>query len=231
VTIRGLLLIVVVVTVGVAIIVPIARRGRIEENETSAIGALRTLAKTESTWQIASYVDQDGDGLGEFGFFYEMAAAACNRTEKGTSPEPVWTSYFNPVFGTTALANGGVATNHGYHFRIYLPSASGTAIPEPAQPIPGNPADADVQERRWVCYAWPVEVGRTGRRAFVVSRQGEVFDTANDGFQNYSGTGNTPEPGAAFVVAYGFENADNLEGQFVAGERAGDGHVWIPAGN
>jgi hypothetical protein len=111
----------------------------------------------------------------------------------------------------------------GYRFRVYSRSVGGSVVV-------GLPHEAQrLAHPRFVCYAWPVELGVTGRRAFVVSPRGEIFAAANDGFQDYSGMERIPAPGAAFVAGEG-EDADHLEGELVAGEPAGDGHVWIPAG-
>lgn len=206
------------------------QRLRIQDNERSACGTLRTLSTSESGFQSAAIVDTDGDGTGEFGFLAELSGASGYRTASGISANPTSPAFITSVLGTTARRNGGVGERAGYYYLVYLPTDRGPAVAESDPLAPGVAADANRQEVAFVCYAWPVRVGVTGRRAFVVSQQGEVFATDNHGYQNYSGLDHRPAPGAAYVASDS-EHASNLEGQFLPHAWAGDGFVWQPAGN
>ena len=45
---------------------------------------------------------------------------------------------------------------------------------------------ANLAERRWCAFAWPEKFGETGRRAFFVSEDGEVWTT--DGAETFTST-------------------------------------------
>lgn len=125
----------------------------------------------------------------------------------------------------------GCATRQGYRFRMWLPLGSGRARGErqTESPETADPADADHQERRFACYAWPVEHGKTGRRAFVVTHHGEVFATLT-AHPAYSGTDPMPGSDAAFS---GGPNPLNLEGALGSTDDTSpcrDANVWRPTG-
>ena len=140
------------------------------------------------------------------------------------------------ISGLPALADG-IAGKSGYQFQLWLPTGGAAAVPEPGI-VGGGDAillDANSQEVRFACYAWPASIGNSGNRAFAVSQQAEVFATPNKDAQGYDGLipADLPLPDAAFVenVAAG-EVAMNLEGQFITGDTGtGDGIAWLPAGN
>ena len=63
-----------------------------------------------------------------------------------------------------------------------------------AAPFP-DPANGALY---WCCYAWPVEHGVTGGRAFFVNQEGIVLQCDNDGAAPFSGVGWSPWFGDAF---------------------------------
>jgi hypothetical protein len=95
------------------------------------------------------------------------------------------------------VVDGRLETN-GYYFRLHVPAG-------------------DLAERVWCCYAWPVEEGVTGRRAFFVNQFGDVLANA-DG--RYSGD-KEPEPTAAFQPG-----AEGVTGDAALNAKGGDGSVW-----
>lgn len=170
-------------------------------------------------------MDQDGDGVGEYGWLGELAGIdGCRGTNCKTSSSP----FIAAVLGVKDAA--GRSQKSGYYFACYLPSARGRARAEPPGPDVVVTADGTAQARRYACYAWPATVGVSGQRAFVVTHDGEVYATANDGpGQRYSGTTRVPRPDAALDVA-GPDPA-NLDAPVAGrGARAGDGGRWVPAG-
>ena len=230
ITIRLILLVVAVSGLLIAtVLVPWIRDKRIRENESSAVGALRFVAVSQAQFQAAAIVDQDRDGVGEFGFFTELSGELGYRLQTGTSAGPVSPPFIWPGFGQSAASNQGVGSKNAYFFRMFLPRAEGqSAMAEPGTPPGGNPVHADAQELRFIALAWPQVVGQTGNRAFAVSQGGEVFHTVNLGVQNYSGTENMPDAGAALVDPLGRKN---LEGLFITDDPGtGDGCRWVPSG-
>ncbi len=134
---------------------------------------------------------------------------------------------FLQVMGT--LNAKGEATKTGYVYHMFLPSgdkAKGDALPETKKLPAGDKRHADAQEVRWCCYAWPEKVSETGKRAFVITQKGQVFETDNS-LQRYSGAGGGPKTGnEAFV-----KGTRNLKGEFAnadKGQKAGDGGKWQP---
>jgi hypothetical protein len=133
---------------------------------------------------------------------------------------------FSGAFG--AVDANGVVSKGGYCFIIYLPTAGGTAVTEAGGLPPATSADADVQERRWACYAWPIDYGSTGYRCFVVNQQGEVQQASNElgpGVGVYDGRADIPLPGSALLPNGGQEG--NLDSRFPRRfETGADGQSW-----
>ncbi|MCB9879148.1 MAG: hypothetical protein H6835_16250 [Planctomycetes bacterium] len=88
----------------------------------------------------------------------------------------------------------------GYGFALVLPGKDGAPLGENARGgAAGSAIDADLAERHFCCYAWPLHAGRSGNRAFVVTAAGEVMACANaDG--RYSGGERRPALDAVITV-------------------------------
>lgn len=136
-------------------------RGGQALDEEVAVRTLKTVIfPAEVQFQAGGYVDQDGDGRGEYGFLCEMggtATAAKGKTLKLIDEE---------------LAGG---SRQGWSFAVYLPDGEGGAAEEPEagqERIPDKAA-ADRQERRFVAYAWPAE-GDSGRM-FALTQDGAIY--------------------------------------------------------
>ena len=166
-------------------------------------------------------VDQDRDGAGEYGYFQELGGGAVPRSRVvALAPGEVFSQSMAEV------DERGVAKKSGYCYIIYLPTASGPAATESAGSAPAaDPGNANVQETRWIAYAWPQGYGVTGDLAFAINQQAEVFMCDNaDG--RYNGPGKPPKPGAALVPNEGKE--ENLDSTFPGADTpASDGQHWI----
>jgi hypothetical protein len=75
----------------------------------------------------------------------------------------------------------------------------------------------------WCAYAWPIDLGTTGNRAFFVNQRGEILQTKMNAVQ-YSGAAAGPPYTAAFS-AVGMNQPVALPP--VAGN---DGNDWTPLG-
>jgi type II secretory pathway pseudopilin PulG len=208
-----------IISIIAAIAAPSLLRSRIVTNEVAAIGALRSIMAAQEEFRMADIIDQDEDGAGEYGFFQEL----CGTIAPPGYTSPVFPEFFDPVFGV--IDASGCASKTGYFFKIYLPG------PNPAGPEAGENAavssatpNADAinqREKRWVCYAWPVDYDSTGRRTFVINQVGNVF--ATDPIEMpYHSTEIMPESNAAY--AWGTKN---LNGPLADGT-AKDGNEWHP---
>jgi prepilin-type N-terminal cleavage/methylation domain-containing protein len=224
-TLIELMIVIAIIAIIALIAIPNLLSSRLVANETSTIGTLRSLSSAEAEFQARQICDQDADGLGEYGFLQELAGSVIPR---GAA------SLLDPPSISQALGNvdaSGFATKSGYVLLFFLPGANG-AIQEPplGAPAVANPADANVQESRWACYAFPQTIRNTGNRAFVINQQAEVYATTNSGVpsQEYDlSTANKLQgnPNSAYEAG-----STNLAGKFAVGIGMGqDGGTWVPA--
>ena len=197
------------------------RRGT---NESSAIGSLRSLATAQAQFHSDRRVDQDGNGVGEFGWLGELAGTEAVR---GGGPQLNASPYIAAILGTRDSL--GIAQKAGYCFAMFLRDPDGEWQPEPVGPSGTEPPDTDpdaaeAQEREWICYAWPQVRGQTGNRAFMADQRGEVWQTPNTAAsQCYSGPNHGPSPDAAVPIGPPAAGAWHFTGT--------DGGAWAPAGN
>jgi prepilin-type N-terminal cleavage/methylation domain-containing protein len=232
-TLIELMIVVAIIAIIAAIAIPQLLRSRISSNETAAIGTLTTLRTVEAQFQQAICVDQNANGIGEYGLFQELAGSEIPR---GANTARTPGEFISQELGAVDAANG-FATKAGYHFLIFLPTdGNGPAVSEGdiGVPLPGAvvAADADEQEVRWCCYAWPVSRTETGNRAFAVNQTGTVYTSSNEAAtQLYSGTTTMPVASAAFIAVPGNPPIANLGGRFPrlgAAEVGADGGTWTP---
>ncbi len=211
---------------------------RILADEMAAIATLRALTSAQAAIQNMGKIDADRDGFGEYGTFLEMTASAGLR--QGYSP-PAGPSKpgagdfsktgprVNPSILSFSLASvdaDGVVTKSGYCHRIFLPDSAPRAgwVHEtgPAERVGlvggTGKVGVDLSENWWCAYAWPVERGRTGERAFFVNQAGDVLQCAN-GNARYSGKTKMPQGSAAFRGA-------GITSQVAVGTTGNDGEFW-----
>jgi type IV pilus assembly protein PilA len=225
-TLIELMIVVAIIAIIAAIAIPQLLRSRISANETAAIGTLTTLRTVQAQFQQAIVVDQNSNGIGEYGLFQELSGLA---TTRGSSTARTPGEFISQELG---VVTDGIATKAGYNFLIYLPTVGDTAVSEAdfTLPQPDKVAtDAGPQEVRWACYAWPVDRQGTGNRCFVVNQTGTVYQSQNDADgQQYTGT-TPPAPEAAFLAAEG--TPANLNSRFPklgSTETGSDGGTWVP---
>lgn len=200
-------------------------------SESSAISTLRNIASCQARFQAAAYVDEDQDGIGEFGGFREMSGAGAPRGREAPL-KPILSGAFR------TLQTDGTVSRSGYRFRMFLVGKDGTALGEVQRiGFDEGEVDPDASEARWICYAWPAMYDSSGRRTFVVNESGDIFATD---CPVYSGP-NGPRPGAATLLVppgpatYGRtasgcceppELLDLYDAPFANGVPARDGNVW-----
>ena len=190
--------------------------GRVEDasknaNESAAIATLRNLSSAQMQIQAAGVIDLNSDGLGEFAYFGEMTGAIALRNEAG---KPGAHRLSPPVLSNRFKVTRGLVERSGYLFQVWLPNGQGRAVAEGQRGGVGafapDPAKA---AHSWCAYAWPVDHGKSGQRAFFVTHKGEVYATDNEK-QRYGGRKRPPSPYAAFPL--GAEKLGSLPARAMA---------------
>src|SRR5262245_26104980 len=153
---------------------------RICADETSAVGTLKQIVSAQSVVQAMRLIDQDNDGVGEFGWLAEMTGSVNIRDATGPHGGPI----IDPPSAAKSigLVNvNGVVPKSGYLFRISLPGAAGVGVNEAAGGGSPTGEDPDFCESNWIAYAWPSGYGTAGKRAFCVNQTGDILSTMNLG--------------------------------------------------
>jgi len=217
-TLIELMIVVAIIGIIASIAIPNIISSRISANETAALATLRELVNSQVQMQQRGVADEDGDGLGEFATFGELAGAVPVRGLKVLAPVLLSTSW-------GSVNAQGEAVRNGYQYRIYLPGPGGVGIGE----VPGGGApaglDPDLAESLWCAVAWPTDYQASGARTFYINQSANILfaDVAA-----YDGPGNPPQPGAALDPADGALN--EMTGRLMTTGGAGrDGNVWRTA--
>jgi prepilin-type N-terminal cleavage/methylation domain-containing protein len=217
-TLIELMIVVAIIAIIASIAIPNLLSARLNANESAAIATLRNVVSGQAQIQAASAVDVDGDGIGEHGFFAEMAGSVVLRGSGVT---------LTPAILSGSLGNvdaNGYVNKAGYFFAMYLPGAAGVPTLEAANGGDPGGLDDDLCENTWACYAWPVGRNNTGNRAFMVNQSGDVLQT-NNLAQLYDGTGTVPAGDAAFSVPNDLTVPLSINGLPTP---ATDGGTWTP---
>jgi hypothetical protein len=211
--------------------------GIVGTNMRAVVDFLRTLPQAQQTFRNVGIVDQDGDGLGEFGFLQELGGVGECRGSKLTQR----TSPFLFV-GSAGVDRNGYGERASFRFVIYLPTKAGNAIAvnpnrspasakgaekTPKGAIAAFPAvstDADDQEQRWACYAWDSDTVYPTGTTYFINQEGQVWRTKMEKTQ-YRSTDAPPSPNAAFAV--GSPNGANLAGHVGELGTSNDGNTWV----
>lgn len=109
-TLIELMIVVAIIAIIAAIAVPNLMRSRMSANESSAAGAMRTIATGQVAYQTAGFSDADSDGVGDYGTLAQLAAP------------PTGQPFIDVALGTTGR-------KHGYTFTCTPVAGSATAPP------------------------------------------------------------------------------------------------------
>ena len=254
-TLIELMIVVAIIAVVASIAIPKLMSARISANENAAIATLRSIASAQAQIQSASAIDTDADGGGEYAYFGELAGTAPLRIYDPAVPgQNIGPDVLDPAILPTAFGeiqddgNDGVVERSGYFFKMFLPDTG--ASPVAGQPesnvanvggaVAGALPGADNCEILWACYAWPVESGSTGNRAFFINQEGDLLQTLNTGANVplfYDGLNSIPGFDAAYAsgaAALDMGERLGITAMLVAegnGETANDGNTWTVVGN
>lgn len=181
-----------------SVAIPKLMTARLAANEAAAVATMRTLVSAQAQLQATAAIDEDGDGVGEYGFLGELSGVRPLRGQRQRLRPPVLSASFGALQGDGS--GEGVVQRSGYFFKVFLPGADRAAVAEWPGPGDGPRILTEAAEQGWCAYAWPVQPGQTGLRAFYVDQDGDVLQHANPGgqFGGLSGQGGRqPDPDAA----------------------------------
>lgn len=199
----------------------LASRARQNANQSAAIATLKNISSAQAQFQASGVQDTDSDGMGEYGFFAELAGATnLRRDPNGTlGDQPITPPVLSGAFG---MVENRIVTRSGYCFQIWLPGPLGPT----AEAADGGSAnivlDPDRTERGWLAYAWPSAAPADGtpQRVFYIDHQGDVWAAPNT-VAGYHGTHRTPAPGA-----FGGGTPFDLQ-ELTAPHVGADGEQWM----
>lgn len=210
-TLIELMIVVAIIAIVASLTVPSLIASRMTANERVAIATLRHLASCQMQFRALNYLDENFDGVPEFGTVDELT---------GNAPIRGIATPLSPPLITGSLTNFGADGYHqtsGYFFAMYLPDNSGNGV-NPTTALAS--VDPDQSALFWSCLAWPTANGSSGRTTFFVNQQGQILQSLNAG---YSGATSVPPPGAANLGG----NTDAINtAQLAIGVAGADGNLW-----
>ena len=242
-TLVEILIVVAILAILTAIVVPNVIAAKIATNESAAIATLRTFVTAQAQLQGSGKIDADKDSIGEFGTITEMMGLTGVRTldingsdfvAPGTIVDP-------PVISDSMaenLQNSGYLVKSGYAIMVFLPDTSDPArftreqvalittgkgkkkVKVELMKLAGGSARVgiDLSESLWCIYAVPVNLGRTGRRAFFTNQQGDILQSPNETAKHQGFT-------AAISGRSAFLGT-GITSDLAAGTRGNDGDIW-----
>ena len=212
-TLIELMIVIAIIATIAAIAIPNLLRSRIAANETVTIGNLKTISNAQQQFQFATAVDQNGNGLGEFGFLTELAGRLTLRGGLQTLTPPGITENL----GITNANSEAIRT--GYFYVLWLSEALvGSTNKGTTATLGSTTEGVRIQELHWCAYAWPQDYGGTGGRVFFVDEEAHVHQAIDS---DYDGSGSVPSTEAN--LAY---TGTVFESRMASGATGNDGNTW-----
>ncbi len=216
-TLIELMIVIAIIAIIASIAIPNLLAARINANETAAIGTLKNLSAAQGQVQASAAIDVNNNGQGEYGFFKELSGTLGIRNASGAAT----TTRISPPVVSRSFGNldaNGLLSRSGYYFRIFLPDSNLHGVTETQTGYAA--VDPQYAETTWCCYAWPVNRGNSGNRAFFVDASGDVLACKNT-TARYSGSTTTPAWNAAYL-----NGVTTMAGTTAVGHTANNGEVW-----
>ncbi len=147
-----------------AIAIPNLLESRISANDAAVVASLKSgVFPAQIQFQGGGYVDQNQDGIGEFGFFNELSGGPLdNRADSvRLSLLPMaWNAPYPDV--------------HGYTFACWLPDGAGGAIGASDGPRTLNAVAGAAQHKGFVVYAWPTDPAQR-KTVYALNNNGMIY--------------------------------------------------------
>ncbi len=192
-TLIELMIVIAIIAIIAAIAIPNLLESRVTANEAAASASLKSgVFPAQVQFQAGGYQDVDADNVGEYGTLQALTGTVATNKIAVNSIKllqgPLATTG-NIAAGTSIVLPGsGVAT--GFRFLGYAPSSTdttgeatvaggmwyeGSAAPTA---LAATAENANNGEKYWIVACAPEKFGDTGRRAFLVSNDGQVRSPA-----------------------------------------------------
>ena len=143
--------------------------------ESAVATTLRTdIYAAQVQFQGGTYRDLDGDNVGEYGFFHELAGGSITGDKTDITLKLLPTEIWNKADPEV----------NGYRFAVYLPDGQGGAYGAEDELPEKIAAAGEAGEKHFVIYAWYTKPSRK-HRVFALTELGEVYvsptrDTGNE---------------------------------------------------
>ena len=178
-TLIELMIVVAILAIIASLAIPSLLSSKMAANQNNAVTTLRNLATAQAQFRGMSLVDADTDGAGEYGTHAEMAGGVALNVRGGAGmPAPMDPPILAPPFESVDAQ--GRTSKTGYYFLMYLPAATFAGLAEVANGGPDPAVAADACEYAWACYAFPIQAGASGNRAYYIDHRGEILTTKMD---------------------------------------------------
>jgi prepilin-type N-terminal cleavage/methylation domain-containing protein len=241
-TLIELMIVVAIIAIIASIAIPKLMSARLAANEAAAIATLRSVSSAQAQIQSSGAIDTDADGAGEYAYFAELAGSVPMRVSNNAVPGPAFgvpgaagVDVLSPSILPSAFGNvtASLVSRSGYYFEMFLPDLTFQGIAEDATgggaaSVGGGATNinANNSEIMWCCYAWPMDVGATGNRAFFVNQEGDLLQCQNRQATPFTGTTGGGGVQPTFDDAY--QATDMSTGLRVGSTGGPSGSIWTP---
>ena len=215
-TLAELMIVVSIIAIIASIAIPNLLTSKVIANQNATIATLRTLSTAQFQFKARGVLDNNNNGVFEFGTLAEMSGTAVVR-QVGARLEP---NLLSASMGAIDPATGRLI-RQGYHYSLFLPDAGGIGQPETAAGL--ATVDPSNAEFTFSVLAWPTVFGKSGRLTFFLNQEGEVLKSRT---ATYDGTTSVPPAGAGLT---GVAGPTVIIGGRLAITGVGvDGNTWTP---
>jgi len=214
-TLIELMIVIAIIAIIASIAIPNLLESRVSANEAAASSSLKSgVFSAEIQCQANGYQDADADNIGEFATLRVLAGLdATNKIGTNSihllqGQFAVKTNWSNA--GAGSETDPALGTSNGYKYTSIVPANTDittlltTKVWAEGQALPASIADltaetANQGESYFIASASPEKFGESGRRAFVITADGQVRSPSTaKGIGAFYGKTVTPDNGTAF---------------------------------
>jgi hypothetical protein len=132
------------------------------------ISFLEWLIERQEQFKRDCLIDQDADGVGEYGHVWELSDVTLGRCGRKVN-----VPYIGPVILVDEVEN--ITRKGSYYIQTYIPSNN----------------EINLQENYWIYVAWPRKYKKLAECVFIVNQEGQIYCCKNNIYK-FSGLENPP---------------------------------------